>query len=161
MDADRRSIISRIESLKKTYENPSFSDPPWGTGNYGPGLLLFDWWISLNILFRLFGDVRFTRSDLKYYSYPPLPLRRHICEVAAFSTIKDIWDTSVGAVAREVLDAGRNEIENAFALMLGEEPSINGLQLAFSKTGVKHGLKLEEYWNSKLVERLRPFSYEF
>jgi len=161
MDADRRSIISRIDSLKTTYSNPNFSPPPWSSESYtGPQQLLLDWWISLNILFRLFGDVRFTHSALKNSNYPPLALRRAMCLMAAFGAVDQLWDSGLMDVARKVFKIGYREAELAFATMLGEKPSVEGVQQAFSKTGREHAIKLEHYWNSTVLERVRPFSYE-
>jgi len=149
-----------VDSIRKSVENPDFPTPPW-RDEKGVPVFLLDWWISLNILFRVFGDVRFTHSDLNDSSYPPLPLRRAMCEMAAWSTAKNIWGDQFASVARNVLQAGRNEAELAFATILDEEPSVEGLQQAFSKSGIEHAIGLEDYWNSKLLERLRPFSYEF
>jgi hypothetical protein len=162
MDADRRSIISRIDSLRVTYESPTYVAPPWESGlGDGPGQLLLDWWISLNILFRLFGDVRFTRSALKNSNYPPLALRRFMCEMAAYAATTRFWDNTLAGTARNVFGAGRNECELAFATMLNEEPSVEGLQQAYSQSGFEHAIRLEDYWNNTMVERLRPFSYDF
>lgn len=160
-DADRRSIISRIDSLGVTYKNPNYPGLPWASSIVGPGQLVFDWSVSVNILFRLFGDVRFSRSELKNSNYPPLPLRRAMCEVAAFLLIQSNWDPSMQVAAREGLALGRHQTEHAFATILGEKVSVAGLRDAFSSSGHDHAIRLEEYWNSKLVEQLRPFSYEF
>lgn len=53
VDADRRSIISRIDSLKVTLASGEAQIAPWRPKEKDPGLMIFDWAVSLNILFRL------------------------------------------------------------------------------------------------------------
>jgi hypothetical protein len=160
-DADRRSIMSRIDSLRLTFDNPNRPPIPWRPTAEHPTEMILDWAISVNILFRLFGDVRFSRTELADYTYPPLPLRRGMCEVAALWSVERIWGPEWKTFAGQALKMARNETESAFSIMLGEEVKVGGLQEAFSKEGAEHATRLQNYWNSTLVELLRPYSYEF
>ena len=159
-DADRRSIISRIDSLKVTFQNPHSPVCPWARSVEEPSQLILDWAISVNILFRLFGDVNFSRSKLNKDDYPPVPLRRAMCEAVAYWAIEHMWDPQLKSIAEKALVLGRSQTEYAFATILGQEISINGLQNAFSKEGSDHAVLLEDYWNENLFRQLKPFSYE-
>ena len=160
-DADRRSIISRIDSLRVTSENPNNTKPPWASEGVIPAQLIRDWSVSLNILFRLFGDTRFSRVDINESNHPPFPLRQVMCEAAADWAITNQWDPSLSQAAQQALSFGRLETERAFSIILAQPFSSEGLMDAFSPVGRDYAVRLQEHWNSELVERLRPFSYEF
>lgn len=160
-DADRCSVISRIDSLRVTTKNPNVGRAPWAPDDDSPAYLIRDWSISLNILFRLFGDIRFTHVDINNSNHPPVPLRRAMCEVAAYWAVCNQWDQTLRHAAEQSLVSGREEAERAFSIMLGQPSSTEDLREAFSEEGREYAVRLEEYWNSELVEKLRPFSYEF
>jgi hypothetical protein len=160
-DADRRSIISRIDSLRVTQQNPKHAGPPWAVGDKSPGPMIRAWNVSLSILFRLFGDVRFSPSELSRANYPPLSLRRLYAEVVGKWQIETAWDNSLHAVATAAFNVSRIEAEEAFAIILGKPMSMDGFKDAMSPTGVEHAMRLQDYWNSIMVEKLKPYSYEF
>ena len=159
-DADRRSIFSRIDSLRVTFDKPNPPAVPWRPTLEHPTEMILDWAVSVNILFRLFGDVRFSRTDLADSVYPPLPLRRMMCEAAAFWAVGRIWGPEFNRFAGQALQTARNEAELTFATMLGEDVKLDGLRAAFSDVGTEHARRLDDYWNTTLVEQLRPYSYE-
>ena len=127
MDADGRSIVSRIDSLKLTSQDLSASGIPWAPTADVPDQLISDWVVSVNILFRLFGDIRFSHSELNSSGYPPIPIRRALCESVAWGAITQIWNDKLESVARRALQFGRNQVEEAFAHILGEAASPEGL----------------------------------
>jgi len=161
MDADRRSIVSRIDSLRLMHSNPVRPVPPWSPGSYEVGSIIRDWSASLNLLFRLFGDVRFSRSELNRLMYPPLPIRRALCDMWAWGITRDIWDPALKEVVADGLIHGRSYVEYAFADILGEQVSTEGLKTALGETGQEHMQKLVNHWNDNLVQSVKPFSYEF
>jgi hypothetical protein len=160
-DADRRSIISRIDSLRVTAQSLNKGRAPWASGDDSPAYLIRDWSIALNILFRLFGDIRFTHVDISNSNHPPVPLRRSMCEVAAFWAVCNQWDPALKHAAKEALVSGREEAEQAFSIILGQKTSTDSLREAFGDEAREYAVRLEQYWNTELVEKLRPFSYEF
>jgi hypothetical protein len=159
-DADRRSIISRIDSLRVTQQKPRYTSPPWSPADNSPFPLIRDWTVSLSILFRLFGDVRFSGAELREASYPPLPIRRLYAEMVGKWMIETEWDAALKKTATNAMNQGRNKAEEAFATILGESVSMHGFVQAKSRAGINHGMRIEEYWNSTLVDKLRPYSYE-
>lgn len=159
-DADRRSIFSRIDSLRFTFENPKRKAVPWRPDTKHPVELLVDWALSVHVLFRLFGDIRFSLTRLADTPYPPLPLRRVMCEAAAFWAVGSIFGSEWQPQAREALQRARNETELAFSVLLGEEPSPAGLEPALSKEAAAHATGLHRYWHAHLVKVLQPFAYE-
>jgi hypothetical protein len=161
-DADRRSILSRIDSLRLMQQSPpDIFCPVWAPADKGPERLIRDWVVSISIVFRLFGDVRFTGSELSEASYPPLPIRRLYAELVAAWTIENYWDAGLTGAIWAVFNEARRETEKAFATILGGPVTIAGLRQAMSPAGREHVWRLQEYWNSTLVDRLRPYSYEF
>jgi hypothetical protein len=161
MDADRRSILSRIDSLRLAHSNPVRLRPPWSPDSYEVGPIIRDWSASLNLLFRLFGDVRFSLSELNQLMYPPLPVRRALCDIWALGITQEIWDPTLKEVVAEGLLHGRSYVEYAFADILDEQVSTEGLKTAMGKMGQDHMLKLVDHWNTNLVQSVKPFSYEF
>jgi hypothetical protein len=158
-DADRRSIISRIDSLRVTMADPHYPRLPWAPAAKGPKRIIRDWNASLSILFRLFGDVRFTRTELVEANYPPLPIRRLYAEAVAHWEIDHKWTDGKTTPVRDALNEGRNEAEEAFAIILGEPVAMTGLVQAMTEDGRAHTMRLQDYFNSTLVEKLRPYSY--
>lgn len=91
MLADRRSILSRVDSLRITFDHASRPTVPWRAGVTHGYQMMIDWAVSLNIVFRLFGDRGFTHRSLTDSPYPPLPLRRAMCDAAAIWSAQQTW----------------------------------------------------------------------
>ena len=81
MDADRRSMLSAIASVKNKYEVPEGAAMLNGRNTIE--CLLFDWSVAMNTFFRLFGDLRATQWHVENGYYPPTPLRRFMAVVLA------------------------------------------------------------------------------
>ena len=158
-DADQRSVGSRIDSLRVTCEDPANPVPPWTTSLGDRDQRILDWATSLHILFRLFGDVRFTQEDLTTSPYPPLALRRIMAELVTMSWIGRIWDPSMIETASHALRQAQNDVDHAFATILGEDISIEGLRDAVAHR--KHALRLVHYWNLVMRKKCKPFAYEY
>jgi hypothetical protein len=157
-DADRRSIISRIDSLRLTFDSPDRPTVPWRPSVERSVEMIFDWAISINILFRLFGDVRFSRSDLVDSAYPPLPVRLMMCDGAALRMATTIWGAEVEASVREALEMAYIETQAAFATVLGVQFAPPGFESI--KAAVEHVTELSKYWSSVLIEALIPYAYD-
>jgi len=158
-DADQRSVGSRIASLQLTCENPNYLSRPWNTSLDKRLQHIFDWGLSFNILFRLFGDVRFTLEDLRNSPYPPLSLRRIMTEFVALTGIERIWDPNLRKPASSALREARIEAESAFGLILGTDISVAGLHDAV--THRKHAMRLKHYWNMVMRHKCHRFAHEF
>ncbi|WP_028218085.1 M48 family metalloprotease [Paraburkholderia oxyphila] len=160
-DADRRSIIARMSSLRVTLDRHDSAPLPWAPKADATWHLLRDWNVSLSILFRLFGDIRFSRSDLTEANYPPLPIRRLYSEVVASWEVQKKWPRGMKIPVSDAFNEGRTEAELGFATILGEPLSMAGVELAKTKVARKHAMDLQEYWNKIVIDRVRPYSYEF
>lgn len=161
IDADRRSIVSRIDSLRLMYQNPARLMPPWSPHVYEPGHIIRDWSVSMGIVFRLFGDIRFSQSELNRLVYPPIPIRRVLCEMNAYGLTQEMWNPNLKEVVNEALTHGRSWVEYAFADILGAQVSAEGLKTAVSKMGQDHMQRLVDHWNGNLLPIVKPFAYEF
>jgi len=157
-DADRRSVQSRIDSLRVAVSDSDTPIFPWHSK--APLLIFADWALSLNILFRLFGDLRFSHTEPAQSPYPPLPLRRVFCEATALETMSKIWGPKIKTFAIRALYMARNEADLAFATMTGEEVRHDREQFPMPKADTAQGARLESYWNSTLMALLKPYSYE-
>lgn len=160
MDADRRSIISRIDSIRLAVKNGDVGIAPWRPHPEDPGLMIFDWAISLNILFQLFGDLRFSQVEPAKSAYPPLPLRRTFCEASAREAVGVLWDPTLMKSATGALLLARRETDFSFATMLGEKFDADGVRKSFEQIDRNYGDKIVKYWIETLTERLIPYSYE-
>lgn len=158
-DADQRSVGSRIDSLRITCESPDIPVQPWTTPPQKSDQYLQDWAASLHILFRLFGDVRFTKEDLATSPYPPFALRRIMAELVALSGIGRIWDAGLVETASHAFRQARTDVEHAFATIMGEPVSVDGLRDAVAHR--KHAMRLVHYWNLVLRNKCQPFAYEY
>jgi hypothetical protein len=155
LDADRRSIVSRIDSLRFTFDSPTLT-PPWKQSLEHPVEMIFDWAISIFILFRLFGDIRFSRTELVDSAYPPLLLREGICYTAAAEVASEIWGFEVRPFAYEALRRARIQTELAFARVLSVGPT--PLDPEFVREGPEHLQRLSNY-KTVLDELLRPYAF--
>ena len=98
MQANMRSVFSRIESIKLTYnahKSDNLKFPSWLDSNPSESHLIFDWAFAMNSFFRLFGDVRFNTSQLTANSYPPLPLRRTMATTTAYAAVMERWNPAL------------------------------------------------------------------
>ena len=160
VDANRRSIISRIDSLRVTINNASAGSAPWRPNHEDPGLMIFDWAISLNILFRLFGDLRFSQVEPAISAYPPLALRRALCEASAYEAVGILWDSALMKLTQRALFLAKMETELSFAKMLGEKFDANQARQPMPQIERDHIDQIVKYWNEAVSDRLKQFSYE-
>jgi hypothetical protein len=155
-DADQRSFIARLGSMRSTASIPGQGAPPWL--NVPPSLeqLVFDCAFSVNSLFRIFGDIRFAGSDLNVASYPPLPLRRAMLTLGALAAAPaDLKETASAALKGAMIGA-----ESAFATITGVSISAGGIDDAFGPEGRAHMKRLADCWFGGLRDRLVPFAFE-
>lgn len=157
-NADTRSIQARIDSLRVTATKPGYSSPPWAEGDASATRLIRDWSVSIGIVFGLFGDERFTLAGLERANYPPFALRRLHSEVTAAWEIRTRWDRQLGEDALLGFRDGREEADEAYTVVLGM-PIETDPDLV--RAGAEYLMRLQDYWNSELVEKLRPYSYAF
>jgi hypothetical protein len=161
VDADRRSIASRIDSMRVGLKSGMEQIVSWRPKQEDPGLMIFDWAVSIHILFRLFGDLRFSQVDPAKSAYPSLALRHAICEAAAVQAIDLTWDPLLQSSAVRGLVLARLETELSFARTLGEEfDAADMVRQRMANLNREHGDKIAMYWNQTLADRLEPFSYE-
>jgi hypothetical protein len=110
----------------------------------------------------LFGDDLFTAAEIKESSYPPLPLRRLYAEqLVATWGIETGWDTTLKTLAVEAMRQARKETQEAFVTILGPARRMVKFDKSVLRSGIKHLEYLQYYWNSTMVEKLRPYSYSF
>jgi hypothetical protein len=160
-DADRRSILARISSLREQQTSPDHPGLPWAGGDKTAKRLIGDWIISIGIVFRLFGDKQFNAYQSREAYYPPLPLRRRCAETVAKWGIETGWDATLRTAASEAMHQGRRETDNAFATILDQSATTEEIDESLIKAGTDHLMRLQDYWNSTMVEKLRPYSYAF
>jgi hypothetical protein len=105
--------------------------------------------------------MRFNVSELGEASYPPLPLRHQYAEGVARWGIETGWDASLSTAASQAMYQGRRETDKAFATILEQSATIEEVDGSAIKAGTDHLKRLQDYWNSTMVEKLRPYSYSF
>ena len=159
-DADCRSVVSAVDTVRLMSTRTAPVIAPWSASRLEAGDLLFDWSFAMNSLFRLFGDVRFTGASLPTVPYPPLPLRRMIATVEAYTIIKATWqpglvEAAVAAFRRAIFDT-----ETAFAAITGQEVSADGLGDALGPDGHAHVHALMDLLHGELRDRLLPYAYK-
>jgi hypothetical protein len=159
-DADQRSLMSRLSSIRDTATTQGQTAPSWLTGPPTVEQMLFDCVFSIDLVFRLFGDIRFVGEDLTAASYPPLPLRRAMLRMVAFMCVQEVWGSDMKAVATSALRSSAIEVESAFATITGESLSARGMDDAFGPEGRAHMKLLADCWSAGLRDRLAPFAYE-
>lgn len=159
IDADGRSIISRIDSLRITFEDAEIGPPPWAGNTKSAGQIIQDWAVSVNIIFNLFGSNRFTFSELKGTNHPPLLLRQAMCNAKSATEIVQIWDKRLESVVMNSLNGARDETNEAFRILLGHTlvPASETIKVNFKD----HALQLLDEWNSHMRFEMKGFSYEF
>jgi len=159
-DADDRSLGSRLTSLRNTLAAKRDAAPPWLTSPWTLEHALFDCVFSIDVLFRLFGNRRFSGRDLAEDDHPPLPLRRAMLRTRALWIVKEGWGDDMEATATSALRSSATAVESAFATITGEPVSVEGMADAFSPEGRAHVARLADCWNGGLCERLAQFAYE-
>jgi hypothetical protein len=158
-NADMRSTFSGIQSLRETRAKFKTAIPHWGNSPRSVGRLIFDWAVAVNTLFRLFGDVRFSPSDLATNPYPPLPLRRLMAMRAAFASATEHWNQALKEKAKLATQIALKHTEHAFATILGGKIKVEGLKDADGQEARVHITNLFKR-SLILQKRLAPFSYE-
>jgi hypothetical protein len=140
MDADKRSVLSSVASLKNKLESPEIARV---SGRHAMECLLYDWSVAINIFFRLFGDLRATQSIVEFGYYPPTPLRRYMAVVLAHFVVETAWNAPIDAKASIRLLRGAADYTEAMFQILTGQPSGNGVNDAFSQEGHEYATKLD------------------
>ncbi len=159
-DADQRSFLSRLSSVRSMLAAQGQSAPPWLSVPCTLEQYLFDCQFSVDLLYRLFGDISFAGSNLTAASYPPLPLRRAMLRLITLAFVQEAWGSDMKAVATAALQRSAIEVESDFAIITGECISTGGMEDAFSPEGRAHMKLLSDCWSGGLRDRLAPFAYE-
>src|SRR5262249_17637416 len=159
MDADKRSVLSSIGSVKNKYEAPEAAAILLGRNTIE--CLLYDWSVAMNTFFRLFGDLRATQWHVERGYYPPNPLRRYMAVVLANAAVVTGWKAPIAATdSMKLLRDGAVYPEMMFQILTGQ-PSGQGVNDAFSKDGHEYAIKLERYWRETLARKIQKHAYEF
>lgn len=159
-DADFRSLNALVRSLEVYFAKPTPKRNPWRPDAKHPFAMFVELFVALNIVFQLFGNVFFDQYDLKNSVHPPIPLRRAACEVYACVAFGALWGRKTMKIATEWVGPIRREMDRAFSILLGRDVDQEGLRAAFSEMGRLHEKRLTDYWQTTLLERLKPYSYE-
>jgi hypothetical protein len=158
MDADKRSVLSSVASLKNKLESPEIARV---SGRHTMECLLYDWSVAINVFFRLFGDLRATGSLVELGYYPPTPLRRFMAVKLAHAAVMTAWKAPIEAKdAIRLLRDAAAYTEMMFQILTGQ-PSGNGVNDAFSREGDEYAIKLNRYWSETLATRIQPYAFEF
>ena len=159
MQADLRSVIAGVQSLKQRHEAFQNRSPEWSDKPSSERHLIFNWAFAMNTLFRLFRDSQFDPSQIEASPYPPLTLRRSMASVTAYAAVKDSWNPNVADQAGHSLRTAAKYSEFAFAKILGKKVSTQGLDDAFGEIGKVHHKRLLKC-SADLQAKLAPFCYE-
>ncbi|QDU74708.1 hypothetical protein Pan97_17210 [Bremerella volcania] len=158
LDADRRAIFSRIVSMRLTSEQEqSIRVHPSGL-KATEEMLQYDTLFAVNVLFRLFGDKRFTHEELNESLYPPLPLRRFLAMEYARAQIRGQLDRKQAERVNIVMQGVLHAIELSFT-EIGAAPQEGGYESALSEESQGHIRRINECWN-RLSVSLTQFAYE-
>lgn len=157
--ADTRSIYSRIDSLRFTFTNPARQIPLWRPDATHAVHLLADWAVSVNLIFHLFGDLRFIGALLEHTSHPPLAVRRATCDGMAYAAVQEKFGAEWLPVAREALLLARGDTDLAFATMFGTKVR-PGPSREEAHAIDAHARRLSACLFDELMPALRPFAYE-
>lgn len=89
--------------------------------------------------------------------YPPLLSRFQLAEAFARSGLDRFWPEEEGQIALQAMRDGASEIGRAIdAVTDNPKPeSIRAPRVA------DYIMKLQDYWNDFLLERVRPYAFEF
>ena len=160
--ADYRSVLSAIESVKLTSEAPMPENPPWIDTRRSVEDLLFDWSFAINTACRIFGDIEVKELELSASSYPPWPLRRFMSVLNAGAIISEAWKPPENKRVPYLNAPRRGAIytEMAFMKIMGQEYGAKGLYQVFSPLGLEYARKVMMYLHDTLAIKLEPFAYE-
>lgn len=163
LHADQRSILSRVQSLRDHLEAPDVT-LPW-VKVLAPDCLVRSWSPSIGIVFRLFGDMRFTHAQIARTSYPPIGVRRQFNEAAAVWAAQRQWGGNTRLSMLNAVTFGRMDTDLAFEKIFGEPKYVQkspGLPAAgyLHPVAQEHIMRIQEYARSTLYGKLKPFSFE-
>ena len=155
LDADRRSVMTSVNSLRDMQASPEFKGLPWIEGPRDTASLFRDWAVVIAIVFRLVGDQRVSDVNLRR-SHPPLLSRRLYAQGVGQYGVDLFWPATEREAARSSIREGTREVSRAFATIIG-----NALEELPAFPPLEYIMMLQDYWNEVLLEKVRPYSYEF
>jgi len=158
VDADRRSIYARSNSMFMTAEANKDNVPNWADEPVSIELFQYDWVFAVNVLFRLFGDESFSGIALNKNLYPPLPLRRRMAMDYASMILLENWGNEHKEQIAAAIGGAVKSTEFCFKA-LGAAPAAGGLTDAFSDKSNAHIQKIGECWDELRTE-LASHSHE-
>ena len=160
VDADKRSVLSAMFSAKALHESPT-TVSGFRASRTTVEDLLFDWSISMNTFFRIFGDIRVKESSTTTDLYPSPPLRRFMATSFALQFVMLQWKPADEPnVTRNALMRGALYPEIAFQIMTGQEYGAGGFYDAFSVDGMGYAKKIANYWTTTLAPKIAQYTYE-
>lgn len=124
LDADRRSVMASVNSLRDTQASAEFEGLPWIEGPRDTASLFRDWAVAIAIVFRLVGDQRVSDVNLRR-SHPPLLSRWLYARGMGQQGVDLFWPAEEREAALTSIREGKREAGRAFAKIIGnalEEP---------------------------------------
>lgn len=159
LDADGRTTESRVDSVQTALA--SGQTIPWAPDSDPRSRLIHDTAVAINILFRIFGDSRFSSEGADEATHPPLAVRLLLKDMAMLTGIHRRWGEEFAKSVRRELGLAHAECEIAFARALGDEPSSEAARRPFTPQVRTFADRLILHWNESVRPRVQPFSWEF
>jgi hypothetical protein len=157
-DADMRTVGARCHSMYMTANRNAGVTPAWSTKPVTAQHFQYDWLFAANVLFRLFGDKRFSKTDLDATMYPPWPIRRRIAMDHAANTLLRHWAEGTKELISETVMGAVKTSEFSFAA-IGAPPPEGGFADAFNEESTSHIRKIGQCYQD-LLPGLQKHSYE-
>lgn len=158
VDADRRSVYSRCDSILTTAKSQANNRLAWSSKPVIVDELLSNWAFSVNILFRLFGDRTYTKHDLEFQSYPPFPIRRRLALEYGRLMLLDVLGEKHRDMITQCVLQSVYAAEGCFDA-IGAPSSFGGFEEAIDEESSNHITKIHGCWET-LSRELMPFAYE-
>ena len=158
VDADRRSVVARSHSMFMTANVNKTLALAWQDSPASIESFQYDWAFAVNVLFRLFGDKRFSGINLDLNPYPPLPLRRRMAMDYASHVLLENWGEDHKDKIEYAIDGSVKATEFSFRT-IGADPAEGGLADAFSDDANAHIQKIIHCWDD-IKQKLFKYSRE-
>jgi hypothetical protein len=163
LDADRRSIRSRIHSIHQTWQSAKKENVNLREKRCEPEQLFFDVGLAINIFFRMFGDNKYSIPEQREKLHPADATRRSLAIGLAAQAAGEIWGEKFMKIASEQFTRSVLAIEDAFEYVSDEQPTRrahSGLAQATTDAEMEATFRLLDHLDGPVRAKLEPFAYE-
>lgn len=159
MDADFNAAEVVVKNVRRLMSVRDQMPPEIAAMYADPAQAMFDVAAATCILSRLFGDSRFSFSDLVTRDHPPDRWRQLMALIVMGNHTESIWGSAAAGSILAAINRAIIEVEDGFERMTGEPHEVHGLHDVLYGDGRVYSKALCLCWNDTVKPKVEGQAY--